>query len=157
MENIFSFSSGNSGWDTISHAVHIPVIVLKIIFYIVILTGIVFFILSVFFSKRALEGLDVCLYIIYGRPAVACRLRLESFSHSPYFTLQPKNIKRKKFSIFPFHCSSVFIYSRSLSSRHLQFEYHNKWSCHSFMSYRPSYTLHCRYVFGNYNQAKRKK
>ena len=52
MENIFSFSSGNSGWDTISHAVHIPVIVLKIIFYIVILTGIVFFILSSFFQKE---------------------------------------------------------------------------------------------------------
>ncbi|MBS1305483.1 MAG: hypothetical protein DBY05_02370 [Clostridiales bacterium] len=52
MENIFSFSSGNSGWDTISHAVHIPVIVLKIIFYIGIVTCIVFFILSSFFQKE---------------------------------------------------------------------------------------------------------
>ena len=49
MENIFS--SGKSGWETISHVVHIPVSVLKIMFYIAILISIASFIFSSLFQK----------------------------------------------------------------------------------------------------------
>ena len=85
MENIFS--SGKSGWETISHVVHIPVSVLKIMFYIAILISIASFIFSSLFQKDRWK-IWTFACAIYGCPAVACRLRLESFSHSPYFTLQ---------------------------------------------------------------------